>query len=172
MHPVELEHALKTICVLVDTREQNTSQLRKRLKAIDYPVQRQKLDFGDYSVSCTLPDGGVLSLADKVAIERKMNLDELCACYCKGRKRFEREFLRAKDAGAKVYLLIERGSWEDAFNGSYRSQMQPAALIASITAWLSRYNCQILFCDPDTTGPLIREILYRELKEHLEKYEQ
>ena len=44
-------------------------------------------------------------------------------------------------------------------------------LSASLTAWLARYNCQIIFCEPATTGKLIREVLYRELKERLEVME-
>ena len=55
--------------------------------------------------------------------------------------------------------------------GKYRSRMQPKAFVASLTAWLARYNCQIIFCEPATTGKLIREVLYRELKERLEVME-
>ena len=50
-------------------------------------------------------------------------------------------------------------------------RMQPKAFVASLTAWLARYNCQIIFCEPATTGKLIREVLYRELKERLEVME-
>ena len=84
------------------------------------------------------------------------------------RKRFEREFERARQSGAKVYLLVEDGSWEDAYSGKYRSRMSPESLVASIQAWLARYNCQVIFCQPKTTGRLIHDILYRELKERLE----
>ena len=52
--------------------------------------------------------------------------------------------------------------------GHYRSRMDPHALLASMTAWLARYRCQVLFCQPETTGALLREILYREAKERLE----
>lgn len=82
-----------------------------------------------------------------------------------------REFERAANAGAKIYLLVEGASWEDAFAGKYRSKMDPKAFIASLTAWLARYNCQLLFCKSDTSGRLIREILYRETKERLEQHE-
>ena len=166
MHPVEVKTALERMVCLVDTREQDTPRLRARLRDIGCQWERQKLDFGDYSVRCDL-----FSLSGIVSIERKMDLDELCNCYCKDRKRFEREFERAKQAGAKVYLLIEDGSWEDAYSGKYRSRMSPESLVASIQAWLARYNCQIIFCQEQTTGRLIHDILYRELKEALEKYE-
>lgn len=163
MHPVEAKAALESMVILVDTREQDTPSLRARLAKMECPWERRKLDFGDYSVACD-----VLDLSGKVAIERKMNLDELCNCYCKDRQRFEREFIRAKEAGAKVYLLIENGSWDEAYTGKYRSQMRPESLVASIQAWLARYDCQIIFCGQQFTGRLIRDILYRELKERLE----
>ena len=157
--------------VLVDTREQSTPRFHKRMDAIGVPYIRRKLDFGDSSAACTRDDGTELDLSGSVAIERKMDLDELCGCFCRSRDRFEREFIRAKNADAKLYLLIENGTWENAYAGKYRSRMQPKALVASLTAWLARYNCQIIFCEPATTGKLIREVLYRELKERLEVME-
>lgn len=154
--------------LIVDTREQDTDRLRRRIRQTGLSFVRQKLDFGDYSAKTTLDNGTEFDISGSVSIERKMNLDELCACYCKGRKRFTREFERAKSAGAKVYLLIENANWEKTYNGSYRSKMSPQALTASLFAWLARYNCQIIFCKEETSGKIIREILYREMKERLE----
>lgn len=168
MHPVEIKAALNTAVILCDTREQPTERFKRRMEEIGLPYRRQKLDFGDYSIACLLDDGTELDLSRSVSIERKMSLDEICSCFCQSRSRFEREFLRAKEAGAKIYLLIENGSWEKAYSGYYSSRMTPASFIASLTAWLARYNCQIIFCEPETTGKLIRELLYRELKERLE----
>ena len=157
-----MKRSLDSMVILVDTREQDTPSLRRRLELMNCPWERQKLDFGDYSAKCRLPDGEWLDLSPKVAVERKMSFDELCACFCRGRQRFTREFERARKAGATVYLLIENASWE------YRSQMNPKSFIASMTAWLARYRCQLIFCKSETTGILIHEILYRELKEVLE----
>lgn len=168
MNPFEVSKALKNLTLIVDTREQDTDRLRRRIRQTGLSFVRQKLDFGDYSAKTTLDNGTEFDISSSVSIERKMNLDELCACYCKGRKRFTREFDRAKSAGAKVYLLIENANWEKAYNGSYRSKMSPQALTASLFAWLARYNCQIIFCKEETSGKIIREILYREMKERLE----
>lgn len=166
MAPHEIEEALKGMVVLVDTREQDTARLRVRLKDMKCEHERCKLDFGDYSAKVPV-NGEWLTL--NVAIERKMDLDELAQCYCNGRKRFEREFERAQTAGAKIYLLIENATWEDAYTGNYRSKMNPQALIASILAWLSRYRCQVIFCRQRTSGRLIYDILYREAREYLER---
>ena len=40
-----------------------------------------------------------------------------------------------------------------------------------MTAYTVRYNMNILFCKEDTSGRLIKEILYRDLKERLERGE-
>lgn len=168
MHPAEIDGILHTLTVLVDTREQPTPQLKKRLDQIRFPVLRRKLEFGDYSAQVTLPSGEALDFSSAFSVERKMNLTELCGCFCQQRERFAREFERAKAAGAKLYLLVEDASWEQALRGDYRSRMAPNALVASMTAWLARYDCQLLLCSARTSGRLIREILYREAKERLE----
>lgn len=166
MNEFEIEQALQNLTVIVDTREQDTPQLRRRLKAIGLPYTRHKLEFGDYSAFAAL-EGKTISLDSKCVIERKYDLSELAMCYCSGRQRFTNEFERAKQAGAKIYLLVENGSFEKVLAGEYRSQMNPTALMASITAWLARYNCQIIFCEQRTTPRLIAEILKREMKEYL-----
>lgn len=165
MTPHEIEGALGSMVILVDTREQDTPRLRARLKDMKCEYERCKLDFGDYSAKI-LVNNEWKTL--NVAVERKMDLTELAGCYCNGRKRFEREFERAKEAGAKIYLLIENGTWEDAYLGNYRSKMNPHSFVASLLAWLARYRCQLIFCRQRTSGRLIHDILYREAREYLE----
>lgn len=167
MHPVEVEEALKTLTVIVDTREQDTPELRKRLQSFPR-FERSKVNAGDYSAK-VLIKGGWVQLP--VAIERKMNIDELCYCFCQQRSRFKREFERAKTAKIKLYLLIEDGTWEKIYRGFYASKMRSNSLIGSIMAYLSRYDCQFLMCSRQTTGRLIWDILRYEAREILLKME-
>lgn len=168
----DIDTALDGMVCLVDTREQDTPRLRARLAQMQCPHEREKkLDFGDYSAKFPLPNGEWFSLRDKVVIERKMHIDELCNCYCKDRQRFIREFERAAEKGSKIYLLIEDATWEKVYAGKYKSQMKETALVASMLAWLARYNCQLIFCKAETSGQLIRDILYREGKERMEQGE-
>lgn len=169
MDHFSVDKALKSMVVMVDTREQPTKRAERRLEMIGLPIERKALPFGDYSAYCTLPNGEVYSLEDKVAVERKMHLDEIAMCFTRERPRFAREFERAKVANAKIYLLIENADMEKAYNGSYRSQVKPQSLTASMFAWLARYNCQMLMCKEDTSGKVIHDILYREMKERLEQ---
>lgn len=167
----EVDHMLDSMTVLVDTREQDTPALRARLEGLKRPFRRCKLEYGDYSCEITKPDGTITSAANKIAIERKMNLDEVCMCFTSGRERFEREFKRAKQGGAKVYLLIENASIDKALAGTYRSRMNPDALVASILAWCARYNLTPLFCQQKNTGKLIARILRYEVKAMLDRGE-
>ena len=166
MHPIEIEQALKSITYIVDSREQDTKALRDRLKFLE-PYERGKLDAGDYGAKVMLPNGTWYQIP--CAVERKMSATELAGCYCQQRKRFTAEFERAKEAGVKLYLLVEGESWETIYAGAYRSHMESKALVASILAWLARYNCQVIFCQSRTTGKLIRDVLYREAKEALSR---
>lgn len=167
MHPVEIENTLKTLTLIVDTREQDTARARRRFARIGLPYIRKALNFGDYSCFVTLPDGTELDFSGSVSIERKMDLDEIIGCFTRHRARFAREFERAKEHRAKLYLLIENASWEKVLKAGYRSKMNANALLASMTAWLARYDCQLIMCDELTSPRLIKEILYREAKERL-----
>lgn len=171
MEHFDVKNSLETMTLLVDTREQPTQTLNRRIAISGLPAERKKLNAGDYSCKCTLPNGSELDFSNRVAIERKMSIDELCMCFGSQRKRFEKEFERAKEAGTKIYLIVEGANWENIYNSKYKSKMTPQALIASIDAFRSRYGMQLDFCKSETTGKLIRDILYRELKEYLEEME-
>lgn len=173
MRPKDIKTVLDSMTVLVDSREQDTDRARWRYASIGLPVERCVLDYGDYSYNAVLPDGRkIYDTSDRirptVAIERKMNLDELAACFGSSRDRFEREFLRARDAGAQVWLLVEGGSWENIYDHRYKSQMTPKSLAGSIIAFCGRYDLRLVFCSERTTGRIIRGILERNLKDRLE----
>lgn len=176
MDDFEIKGILNTFEIIVDTREQPTKRAPERYKSFGVPYRRQVMNYGDYTYNIALPNG--TDLHDKelrvnghCVIERKQNLDELAACFTRGRERFAREFQRAGDHNAKVYLLIENGSWEMIINGQYRSRFRPKSFLASLTAWQVRYNLTVIFCDMKSSGMLIKEILYRDCKERLERGE-
>lgn len=169
MHPVEVKETLASMVIYCDSREQNTKALQRRLNSMGRPVERIALSSGDYSCKVTLPSKKEVSFADKVIIERKMSVDEICGNFTRNRKRFVNEFERFKAKGGKPYLLIEDASWETIFSGAYRSKVSPQALFASLLAWQARYNAHVLFCDPESSGKLIASVLYYEVKEALER---
>ena len=168
MHPIDIESTLKTMVITVDSRERPTEQAKRRYSEFGCPWEQRKLNFGDYSCAVKLPNGETKSFENDFCVERKLGLQEVCTCFTYERDRFTREFERAKAVNAKIYLLIEDGSFRKAYNGIYKSQMKPQALIASIFAWLARYNCQIIMAEKELSGKIIKEILYREAKELLQ----
>lgn len=172
MTDYDVLETLESFRIIVDTREQATPKAAERYEAFGVPVERGTLSFGDYCANITLPDGGQLhAISERITapcvIERKMNLDELAQCFTKGRGRFEREFDRAAAAHAKVYLLIEDGTIEGIINHRYRSRFRPSAFLASLFAWSARYNLTPIMCKSATSGQVIKEILYRDMKERL-----
>ena len=175
MDNFERAEILKSFRIIADTREQSTKQAAERFKAFGVPVERATLDYGDYCGNITLPSGELIDTSVKIrplcVIERKMGLDELAGCLTRGRERFKHEFERAQDAGAKVFLLVENGSFEAIQSHRYKSRFNPSAFQASLLAWMIRYGFTILFCKSGTSGNLIKEILYRDMKERLERGE-
>lgn len=162
--------------ILHDSREQDTERARKRYDSFGIPHQKAVLNYGDYSYNATLPDGSKIydtskTISPACAVERKMNLDELASCFTRSRSRFQKEFERAQEHGSRIYLLCENSSWENLLNGRYSSRFHANAFAASITAWMVRYNANLIFCKEETSGRIIKEILYRDLKERLERGE-
>jgi ERCC4-type nuclease len=173
MERLEIERVLESFRIIADTREHNTAQAKKRFQRFKTKVERATLSYGDYCWNADLNGRPIHDTSSTISapcvIERKMSLDELAGNFTRGRKRFQREFERAAAKNARVYLLVENATWEKIFRHDYRSMYHHNAYIASITAWMSRYNITPVFCRAETSGKMIREILYRDLKERLER---
>lgn len=164
-----MDDILKTIFLIVDTREQPTEQYYKRLDSVGIPYRRQKLDFGDYSCGYYTQNALEVLLDKEIVIERKMNLDEICANFTKGRDRFAREFERATKSGAKVHLIVENGNYEKIISGKYRSRLNSNSLLASFIAFADRYNISVHFCKAETTPILMNRIFYHHIRNMLMK---
>ena len=172
MNNFDLEKTLSTMALVVDSREKPTDEAKKRWESFGVPYRIQALKSGDYTSEFVLPNGETFSLENHAVVERKMSLGEICGNFCQNRARFIREFERIKEAEAKAYIIVEGGaSWEAIYNHRYHSKMAPQALVASLTAWMARYNAHIIFCRAETFPKLCREILYREAKEILTNME-
>ena len=175
MDHFEVTEALNTFQILVDNREQATPKAVERYKSFGVPYKRATLNYGDYCGIITLNDSEIYDTAHSVkascVIERKMSLDELAMCFTRGRDRFRREMERAASNDSTVYLLVENATYEGIIKHRYRSRFSPSAFMASLTAWTVRYNLRPIFCKADTSGQLIKEILYRDMKERLERGE-
>jgi len=158
----EVKELLKTMTLIIDTREQVNYNILGYLSERGVPHISRKLDVGDYS--CEI-DG--MTLEDSIAIERKNSIDEIAGNFTADRTRFENEFLRAKANNTKIFLVIENCSWQSIKSHDYRSKMSPAALIGSLLSWQAKYNITIIFTIPEMTGEIITHTLYYWARENL-----
>lgn len=176
MDHFEAKELLNTFEIICDTREQATPKALQRYKAFGVGYSRGTLNYGDYCGNITFGNGSKLynaseTISAKCVVERKMNLDELAQCFTRSRDRFQREFERAVSNGGRIFLLCENGSFEKIMRHDYRSKFNPKAFLSSIIAWNIRYDMQLIFCSQLSSGTMIKEILYRDIKDRIEKGE-
>lgn len=173
MEYLDMREALESIEIIVDSREQPSSQAKKRYKAFGCPYRRQTMSYGDYTYNFRLNGKELIDQSETVyadcIIERKASLEELSSNLTHGRARFMREFTKARENGASIYLLIENSDLKSIYAGHYNTHFDKKAYFASFIAFLARYHIQPVFCPAELSGRVIYEILYRELKERLEK---
>ena len=158
----ELKEKLDGLALISDSRENVNGHIIKYFESKNVPIISRKLDVGDYS--CQIGD---ITFERSFVVERKANLDEICGNLTSDRNRFEREFLRAKAFGVKVFLVIENATWSDVYLQNYRSKLSAKSLLASLLSWQTRFNVTILFCEPQNTAKLIHGILYYAAREEL-----
>lgn len=157
----ELAEELKKLTIICDTREKDL-HVSEYFEKNKIPVITRKIDTGDYSAQL-----GDLSMEREIVVERKRNLDEICGNFTIERERFEREFMRAKAYGTKVFLIVENATWGDIFLGNYRSKVSSKSLLGSLLSWMVRFNITVLFCKPEETARIMWGIFHYYAKEKL-----
>lgn len=151
----EIRKALSELTVIADSREQINQHILTWLDGKGVQHITRALETGDYSA---MLDGETFE--DEVVVERKANIDEIAGNFTQGRERFEREMIRAKANGIKVFLIIENASWHDILLHNYHSQLKPQSLMASLLSWQVRYNITVMFSRAEETAQLIYSTLY------------
>ena len=147
---------------------------------IEYYIQEKGLKVGDYTIAVQLPNKEVINFKDKVVIERKADLNELCCNLFdkkdeEGKTRLERELERAKEQGIKVYLVSETTDMHSKilsskhFRYDKASKVSPASFNALLMTLCSRYNISVWYTDKHNAGRLIHDLLYYEAREYLKK---
>jgi len=96
----ELNKMLKTLTIVVDTRENVNGHILDYLNQKQIPVKIQKLDTGDYG--CMIPRNEELGITRDIylssRVERKAHMDEITGNLQKDTQTaFENELIRSKD---------------------------------------------------------------------------
>ena len=145
---------------------------------VDYYIQEKGLKVGDYTIAVKLPNGEVINFKDKIVIERKADLNELCCNFFdkkdeEGKTRLERELDRAKEQGIKVILLVETDNMHNKilsskhFRFDKASKVSPKAFNSILRSLQAKYDMSIEYCDKKDSARLIHDILYYHAREYL-----
>lgn len=175
----EIKNLLKNnFMILYDTREQVNKHVLEYFATKKITCKKQKIDEGDYTAIITkCPELGInRDLYFPVAVERKNSIDELAGNLGekteKGEKvRIERELIRAKAKGIKIFLLIEDpNGFQKIREGNYRSQYNPKAFLGRLTSMQDQYLNGTIFTNATDTGFHIHRILYYSIRNFLKEY--
>lgn len=123
------ELAGKSPVIVVDNREQDPLRF-ERLES-----RPGTLLTGDYSIA---------GLEHLFAVERKTIPDLVGCCMGSNRERFERELHRLRGFRFKRLLII--GSEREIRQGVVHSRINPASVLATLSAFEVRYDLPVVFC--------------------------
>lgn len=122
-------------------------------------------------IRCALPFGDYIA-APRVAVDTKQNISEIGINMCgSGREkhRFTEECKKAKEAGCKLFFLIEDAKFkciDDLYGKSiylFNGQIIPGDQLATaMHTMTNRYGCEFRFCSPDEAGRIIIQLLETE----------
>ena len=160
----EIKQKLKELVVITDSREQVHQHIISWLDKHNIQHNSRDLETGDYSVMMV-----DTTFEAAVGGERKANLDEIAGNFTSGRERFEREMIRAKAGGIKIFLIVENASWTDIFLHNYRSDLKPQSFAATLLSWQARFNLTITFCKPSETAQILYSTLYYWVRDRLKR---
>jgi len=147
--------------IQIDSREHKweLARIQRQLTAAGCKTIVSKLYVGDYQ-SLDNP---------RLIIDRKKDLLELCGNVCQQHERFQKELVRAMDAGIQIIILCEHGEEIKCLEDVYfwdnpRLKESPKAttgesLYKSLMTIKNRYNVRFEFCTKKETGSKIMELL-------------
>lgn len=165
----ELNKILKTMTIVVDTREQVNGHILDYLRSKEVPIKIQKLDVGDYG--CMIPANEELGIRRDIYlnsfIERKNGVDEITGNLQKDTQTaFENELIRSQ-RGKFVLLVEEIDFWTKVIKGEYRSKYDPKALYGRLLSFQAKYNFEIVPVNKIEMGNRIFHRFHYEMKHHL-----
>ena len=150
---------------------------------INYYIQEKGLKVGDYTITVKLPNGEVINFKDKIVIERKADLNELCCNLFdkkdeEGLTRFERELKRGYEQGIKIHLLVETDNMVDKilsskhFRYDKASKVNPKSFQMMLLSLCNRYNVTVWYTNKNNSARLIHDLLYVYVREYLKGINQ
>ncbi|MEK5070817.1 ERCC4 domain-containing protein [Sporosarcina sp. FSL K6-1508] len=167
----ELNKILKSMTIVVDTRENVNGHILEYLRSKEVPLKIQTLKTGDYSAMIPAnPELGIpRDLYLNSCLERKAHIDEITGNLQKDtRTAFENELIRASQ-NPFVLIVEDKDGYEAILKGKYRSKYEPKALLGTLKTFEARYNFSIVFLDKLYSGNYIYHHFYYQMREHLKR---
>jgi len=163
----KIAEILGDMVVVCDNREKRWIHIKDYLDQNKIPYIMDKLVSADYTVR--FPNNP--SFNECVLVERKHEWTELCGNFTSKREQFVNEFERIPD-GTITHLVIEDATWFKLFNGSYRSQLPPKSLLASVLTFNIRYNIHVWTVTERESPELIYNLLWYGVRETLKQIQK
>ncbi len=146
--------------IIEDSRQkpEKNAHIRAQLEALGYTVVRSKLYCGDYTWATD----------QKICIDTKADLQEVCGNVTQQHERFRAECERAKEAGIQLIILVQEPSIATLQNVcswyNWRRKKNPKAtsgktLYGIMCKMTERYGVQWEFTTKANCGKRIVELL-------------
>ena len=152
--------------IIEDTRQQTGKHDIKHSWFVSHGISlvRCKLPWGDYAI------------APKITIDTKRDMDEIAGNICgKEHKRFINECKAAKEAGCKLFILVENTlgitdlsqvhRWENPRSYYSPNCVQGPRLQKAMETISERYGVTFLFCEPSKAAEIIWELVFEHAGE-------
>ena len=142
----ERDTLIKSIGIIIDSREKENSHIVKWLESKNIPYIVKGLKQGDYSFY--IPKNEELSIPrdlhfdGEIIVERKNSLEELSGNFSENRDRFEKELTFAPKL---KYLMIENANYSDICEGNYKTGYNKKAYLGTLHSFMERYNLPVMF---------------------------
>ena len=165
----EIDSVLKTLTIVIDTREQVNDHILRHLRKYNIPFVNRAIKTGDYAAM--IPANEELGIKRDIwlssRIERKAHMDEITGNLQKDTKTaFENELIRAKDIPFTL-ICEDPDGYGKMIRGEYRSQYKPLSLLGMLNSFKYRYNFEIVYLDKKYSGNFIYYHFYYQAKDLL-----
>jgi ERCC4-type nuclease len=143
----------------IDSRERKNDHIKVAFDKAGIAWFVSKLPCGDYADFDR----------QRVTVERKGSIQEICGNLAQVHERFRAELIRAERIGIQIILLIENSEsiktlsdvrhWVNPRLALSKYALSGFELYRRMVTVSNRYNLPIFFCEPSQTGATILNIL-------------
>lgn len=156
-----IKKILSSMVIIIDSREKLPSYISNTFDKYKIKYIIKKCNSGDYESYIPKSDLIEDDIYSTIAIERKMNIEEIIGNLTTNRERFKREFKR-KDKD--VIIMIEKGTYKDIVEKKYKNKVEPNSVLASLHSISDEFGLNFIFIDKEVAPLFIYKTMYYNLR--------